>query len=210
MASLSTPHDATSQAAQTRRRNRKVGLIGLSMALGMLALGFAAVPLYRIFCQVTGYGGTTQRVDGATAEAVQVAARPMSIRFDANVAHDMPWNFKPLQTTHDITVGQRDMALFEATNTSDKPVTGTASFNVEPEQAAKYFNKIQCFCFTQQTLQPGETVKMPVLYYVDPAILGDEDNKDVEQITLSYTFHLNEVQTSPADAKGLDRAGAGS
>ncbi|MBT0669951.1 cytochrome c oxidase assembly protein [Novosphingobium profundi] len=195
---------------EARRRNRKVGLIGLAMALGMLGMGFAAVPLYRIFCQVTGYGGTTQRVDSATASAVQAVGRTMSIRFDANVERDMPWQFKPLQTTHSIKVGQRDLALFWAKNTSDKVVTGTASFNVEPEQAAKYFNKIQCFCFTSQTLQPGEAVKMPVLYYVDPAILGDEDNKDVEQITLSYTFHVTATKDPVAVAKGLDHGEVGS
>ncbi len=220
MASLpQTPLRAPAASGATRRRNRRVGLIGLAMALGMLGMGFAAVPLYRIFCQVTGYGGTTRRVDGATADAVRAIGRPMSIRFDANVARDMPWDFRPLQTTHAIHVGQRDLALFEARNTSDMVVTGTASFNVEPEQAAKYFNKIQCFCFTSQTLQPGEAVKMPVLYYVDPAIEADSDNKDVEQITLSYTFHVTEMhapklsrsQTSEpkAAAKALDRAGSG-
>ncbi|MCJ2183165.1 cytochrome c oxidase assembly protein [Novosphingobium sp. 1949] len=192
---------------QARRRNRRVGLIGLAVALAMLGMGFAAVPLYRIFCQVTGYGGTTQRVDAATAGAVKAIAHPISIRFDANVERGMPWQFKPLQTTHTIAIGQRDMALFYAKNTSDKVIVGTASFNVEPEQAAPYFNKIQCFCFTSQTLQPGEAVKMPVLYYVDPAILKDKDNKDVEQITLSYTFHVTEIRDPAPGAKTLDRGG---
>ena len=201
---------ATIQQAKRASANRRVGLIGLAMALAMLGMGFAAVPLYRIFCQVTGYGGTTQRVDAAQAAGVQSAGRKMSIRFDANVERGMPWEFRPLQRTDTVTIGERDMALFYAHNTSDKIVTGTASFNVEPEQAARYFNKIQCFCFTEQTLQPGEAVKMPVLYYVDPAILDDEDNKDVEQITLSYTFHVSSVR-DPADqvAKGLDHDQAG-
>lgn len=207
MASLSS-NPKLGRPGVDRRRNLRVGMIGLAMALVMLGMGFAAVPLYRIFCQVTGYGGTTQRVDAATASTVNVVAHPISIRFDANVARDMPWRFKPLQTTHAIKVGQRDMAMFEATNTSDKVVTGTASFNVEPEQAARYFDKVQCFCFTSQTLQPGETVRMPVLYYVDPAILDDKDNKDVEQITLSYTFHLTESHEPVADSKGLDQGGA--
>jgi len=117
----------------------------------------------------------------------------------------MPWQFKPLQRTDTVTIGERDMALFWAKNDSDKVITGTASFNVEPEQAARYFNKIQCFCFTEQTLQPGEAVKMPVIYYVDPAFLNDPDNKDVEQITLSYTFHV----TSTSDAKTLDHSQTG-
>ncbi|MDF2639345.1 MAG: cytochrome c oxidase assembly protein [Novosphingobium lindaniclasticum] len=189
----------------SRRSNRRVAFIALSMALLMLGLGYASVPLYRIFCQVTGYGGTTQRADEAKAAGIQVTDKTMSIRFDANVERDMPWQFKPLQRTDTVTIGERDMALFWAKNDSDKVITGTASFNVEPEQAARYFNKIQCFCFTEQTLQPGEAVKMPVIYYVDPAILDDPDNKDVEQITLSYTFHVTDV----SDAKTLDHSPAG-
>jgi cytochrome c oxidase assembly protein subunit 11 len=188
-----------------RRGNAKVALIALSLALAMLGLGYASVPLYRIFCQVTGYGGTTKRADSAQAATIKDSGRTISIRFDANVARDMPWEFKPLQTTDTVSIGARDMALFWAKNDSDKTITGTASFNVEPEQAARYFNKIQCFCFTEQTLKPGEEVRMPVLYYVDPAILDDPDNKDVEQITLSYTFHL----TSTGDAKTLDHDQSG-
>ena len=194
-----------SPASPSTARNAKVALTALAAAVGMLGLGFASVPLYRIFCQVTGYGGTTQRVDEAQAATVRDSGRTLSIRFDANVERGMPWEFKPLQRTDTVSIGARDMALFWAKNDSDKVVTGTASFNVEPEQAAKYFNKIQCFCFTEQTLQPGEQVRMPVLYYVDPAILDDPDNKDVEQITLSYTFHV----TSTADAKALDQSKAG-
>jgi cytochrome c oxidase assembly protein subunit 11 len=198
--------EAVSPAASlSRRSNRRVAFIALSMAVLMLGLGYASVPLYRIFCQVTGYGGTTQRADEAKAAGVQVTDKTMSIRFDANVERGMPWEFKPLQRTDTVTIGERDMALFWAENDSDKVITGTASFNVEPEQAARYFNKIQCFCFTEQTLQPGEAVKMPVIYYVDPAILNDPDNKDVEQITLSYTFHV----TSVSDAKTLDHSQTG-
>jgi cytochrome c oxidase assembly protein subunit 11 len=182
-------------------RNRKVGLIAACAAAGMLGLGYASVPLYRMFCQATGYGGTTQRADEAQAATVKDSGHTISIRFDANVERGMPWQFKPLQRTDTVSIGVRDMALFWARNTSDKTVTGTASFNVEPEQAARYFNKIQCFCFTEQTLKPGEEVRMPVLYYIDPAILNDPDNKDVQQITLSYTFHV----TSTQDAKTLDR-----
>ncbi|MEE4454052.1 cytochrome c oxidase assembly protein [Novosphingobium resinovorum] len=190
---------------QGRAANRKVALTAAGAALGMLGLGFASVPLYRIFCQVTGYGGTTQRADEAKAATIRDSGHTMSIRFDANVERNMPWQFKPLQRTDTVSIGARDMALFWAKNTSDKTITGTASFNVEPEQAARYFNKIQCFCFTAQTLKPGEEVRMPVLYYVDPAILDDPDNKDVQQITLSYTFHV----TAIGDAKTLDQAPTG-
>ncbi|CDO37358.1 cytochrome c oxidase assembly protein [Novosphingobium sp. KN65.2] len=188
-----------------QRSNRKTAFIALAIALGMLGLGYASVPLYRIFCQVTGYGGTTKRVDATQAATVKDSGRTITVRFDANVARDMPWEFKPLQVTDTVSIGARDMALFWAKNDSDQTVTGTASFNVEPEQAAKYFNKIQCFCFTEQTLKPGEEVRMPVLYYIDPAILDDPDNKDVELITLSYTFHV----TSIGDAKTLDREQTG-
>ena len=179
-------------SAPLAARNRRVGLIALVVAVAMLGLGYAAVPLYDLFCRVTGFGGTTQVAD--EAEAADAAARSagaptISIRFDANTARDMPWTFRPRQVTDTVQVGQRDMAIFEATNHSSVPVTGTATFNVEPEQAGAYFNKIQCFCFTEQTLRPGQQVSMPVLYYVDPKALDDPNMKGVEQITLSYTFH---------------------
>ena len=193
-------------AGTLRQRNRKVGLITLVMALGMLGLGYASVPLYRLFCQVTGFGGTTQRVDEAQAATVAVAAGTISIRFDANVERGMPWEFRPLQVTDTVSLGARDMAIYTAKNLSDKPITGTATYNVEPAYAGKYFSKIQCFCFTEQTLQPGQEVRMPVIYYVDPAILGDKDAKSIEQITLSYTFHPD----VSSGAKALDRTGSGS
>ena len=174
------------------KKNLRVGLMALLASAGMLGLGFAAVPLYDLFCRVTGFGGTTQVA--SAAEAAEAAARSagsptISIRFDANTARDMPWTFRPRQVTDTVQIGQRDMAIYEAKNLSSVPITGTASFNVEPEQAGAYFNKIQCFCFTEQTLQPGQEVTMPVLYYVDPKALDDPNMKGVEQITLSYTFH---------------------
>ena len=176
------------------QRNRRVMVFGFLAALAMLGMGYAAVPLYNMFCRVTGFGGTTQRAteaDAALAEQLAHSAggTTYSIRFDANLARGMPWEFRPAQTTDVVAIGQRDMATFIARNTSDEAVTGTATFNVEPEQAGVYFNKIQCFCFTEQTLQPGQEVRMPVLYYVDPAALEDPNMKGVEQITLSYTFH---------------------
>ena len=177
-------------ALSLERRNRRMALSVLMLAAGMLALGYASVPLYRIFCQVTGFGGTTQRVTQAEAAAVQaIGNRTISIRFDSNVDPNLPWEFRPEQVTDTVTIGARDMAIFIARNLSDKPVKGVASFNVEPEQTGIYFNKVQCFCFSEQTLQPGQQVRMPVLYYIDPKILDDENAKGVEQITLSYTFH---------------------
>ncbi len=170
-------------------RNKRTGMFAFAGALAMLGLGFAAVPLYDMFCRVTGFGGTTQRVTEAEAATVIATDNVISIRFDANTAKDLPWSFRPEHPTDRVTIGGRDMAIYIAKNESDVPITGTASFNVEPEQTGKYFNKIQCFCFTEQTLQPGQEMRMPVLYYVDPAIKDDENAKDVEQITLSYTFH---------------------
>lgn len=169
-------------------RNRRVMLAALGLAALSMAMGFAAVPLYRIFCQVTGFGGTTQRAE-ANVGVHKVAGRTMSIRFDSNIKQGMPWEFYPERKVETVTVGEKRMAIFVARNTSDREVTGTAVFNVTPTQAGAYFTKIQCFCFTEQTLKPGQEVRMPVIYYVDPKILNDPDNKDVQQITLSYTFY---------------------
>jgi len=170
------------------RRNRRTFLAMIGVGLAMLGLGFASVPLYRIFCQQTGFNGTTQRAD-AGVDVQQATGHMLSIRFDSNVQPGMPWQFKPEHPTQTVTVGAKSMAIFVAKNMSDRPVTGTASFNVTPTQAGAYFTKIECFCFTQQTLQPGQEVRMPVLYYVDPKILADPDNKDTQEITLSYTFY---------------------
>lgn len=193
-------------AISLENRNKRTGLIFLVVAAAMLGLGFASVPLYRIFCQVTGFNGTTQRVDAAQAETVAISTKTLSVRFDANVERGMPWEFRPLQVTDTVAIGARDMAVFKARNTSDQPITGTATFNVEPAYAGRYFNKVQCFCFTEQTLQPGQEMRMPVLYYIDPAIMDDPDAKLVEQITLSYTFH----PSAGTNANALDRTGSGS
>ena len=173
--------------AGLRRRNRRTMISVAMMATGMLCLGFAAVPLYRLFCEVTGFDGTTQRGDGAGVRAV--SGRTVSVRFDSNVSPGMPWDFRPEAATQTVTIGAKNMAFFVARNMSDRPVTGQASFNVSPSQAGPYFTKIQCFCFTEQTLQPGQEVRMPVIYYVDPKFLADADDRNVQEITLSYTFH---------------------
>ena len=182
-------------------RNRRVGLAALGLVAAMIGLGFASVPLYRLFCQVTGFGGTTQRVSEAQAAEVTASGGTLSIRFDANVERGLPWQFRPEQVTQQVQLGGRKMAIYLARNTSDQPITGRATFNVEPEQAGKYFNKIECFCFTEQTLQPHQEVRMPVVFYVDPKIKDDPEAKGVEQITLSYTFH----KLSESAAKALDQ-----
>lgn len=167
------------------RRNLRTLIAGVVLVCGMAGLGFASVPLYRMFCQTTGWGGTTQR---AVAAPGAVAGHDVVVRFDANVAPSLGWSFKPEQRRETVKIGERSIAFFTATNLTNHPITGTATFNVAPTKTGAYFAKIQCFCFTQQTLKPGETVRMPVIYYVDPAILKDEDARDVEEITLSYTF----------------------
>jgi len=181
--------NSTTFESDTQKRNQRTGIYVGMIGLGMLALGYASVPLYDLFCRVTGYGGTTQVADAATAETIKVSGKTMSVRFDSNISSALPWDFKPEQVTDRVSVGARDMAIFLATNHSDKPVTGTATFNVTPVQAGKYFNKVQCFCFTEQTLQPGQTARMPVLYFIDPAILDDPEANNINEITLSYTFY---------------------
>lgn len=174
------------------RRNEKTGLVLLGLAAGMVGLAFAAVPLYQLFCQVTGYGGTTQVAD---ANPKGVIAREMKVRFDVNVEDALPWTVKAAAPITD-RIGQVDTVNYLATNTSDKPVTGQAIFNVSPDKAGIYFNKIECFCFTEQTLQPGETVEMPIVFFVDPDLDDNPELNTIKEITLSYTFYASENEGS--------------
>ncbi|MFW2850664.1 cytochrome c oxidase assembly protein [Sphingomonas sp. TX0543] len=166
-------------------RTTRTALLAVLGICFMTGLAFASVPLYRLFCQATGLNGTTQR--GLAAPGA--VDRAIRIDFDANTSTHLPWRFTPEQGSETVKVGARDMAFFTATNRAAVPITGTATYNVTPYQAGKYFTKIECFCFTQQTLKPGETVRMPVIFFVDPKILTDPDTRDVETITLSYTFY---------------------
>ena len=172
--------------AQSPAKNIRVAIIAAGVAAGMVGMSYAAVPLYRLFCQVTGFGGTTQRAEAAPARATD---SPISVRFDANTSGSLAWSFHPMQTSMTVKVGEQNMAYYKATNISDKPLTGSAVFNVTPVQAGAYFNKIQCFCFTEQTLQPGQSIEMPVSYFVDPDLLEDPDAAGIKEITLSYTFY---------------------
>ncbi|HUA54123.1 MAG TPA: cytochrome c oxidase assembly protein [Candidatus Sulfotelmatobacter sp.] len=189
------------------RSNRRVVLSLVMIAVGMGCLAYASVPLYRVFCQVTGFGGTTQR---ATAAPAQEAARLVTVRFDANVA-DMPWQFEPDQREVTVHVGESTLATFHAHNIAHTAVTGTATFNVTPTKVGQYFDKIQCFCFTEQTLKAGETAALPVSFFVDPAILEDHNLDDVNTITLSYTFFraknqpVDRVATGPAASATVKR-----
>ena len=155
---------------------------------GMGTLGAYSEQLYRAFCQATGLGGTTQR-SAAPAPGAVKSGRQVTVRFDANQSPTLPWTFKPEQRSETVTVGARDIAFYTAKNLSARPVTGRATFNVTPFQAGKYFTKIQCFCFTEQTLQPGQEVRMPVVFFVDPKIATEQDGVDISEITLSYTFY---------------------
>jgi cytochrome c oxidase assembly protein subunit 11 len=166
---------------------KKTAFSAFMIFAGMLALGFASPPLYRMFCEVTGLGGTTQKSTGENAKPL--VGRQIEVRFDANRAPTLPWTFRPETTSQTVTIGERNMTFFVATNNARYPVKGTATFNVTPDRSGKYFSKIQCFCFQEQVLQPGETMRMPVIYYVDPTIVDDLDARDISAITLSYTFY---------------------
>jgi len=168
-------------------RKTRTALLAALLVCGMTGLAFASVPLYRIFCQVTGFGGTTQTAVGQKAPGA--TGRLISVRFDANTSNALPWRFEPVDTHRTVAIGARNIALYTARNLSDRPVAGTATFNVTPSQAGQYFTKIQCFCFTEQRLTPGQEVSMPVVFYVDPAILDDPAARDISEITLSYTFY---------------------
>jgi cytochrome c oxidase assembly protein subunit 11 len=177
-------------------RNGKVLIALVGVPLTMIGLSFAAVPFYGAFCRATGFGGTTQR---ATQNATHVLDRKIEIRFNTDVNNDLPWVFKPNQRSVTLKIGQTGMATFHAHNESATPIVGTAVFNVTPEKAGLYFDKIQCFCFSQQLLRPQESADLPVAFYIDPAITKDPNMDDVTVITLSYTFYK-------AQSQALDKA----
>jgi len=176
----------TEQAPKGKRRDGAIALALVGLVAAMTGLAFAAVPLYRMFCQATGYGGVPQRAERAPD---QILDQTIHIRFDANVDPALPWTFAPVQRLIDIKIGETTLAYFKATNNSNVPLSGTAVFNVVPELAGRYFTKIECFCFKQQTLAAGASVEMPVTFFVDPKIVDDQDTKNISEITLSYTFY---------------------
>lgn len=177
--------------------NMRIVIACSAFVLSMVGVSFAAVPLYQLFCQVTGYGGTTQRVEQMSETILD---RKIKVRFDANVAGGLPWSFKPVDREVELRIGETIQISYTAQNTSDQPTFGQATFNVTPMSAGAFFNKIQCFCFTETELKPGETMDMPVVFFVDPAIVDDLDAKDVTTITLSYTFfpHASEKPVAAA------------
>ncbi len=201
--------------AKPDRGNGRLALRLLGLVAAMLALSFASVPLYDWFCRVTGFGGET-RV--ASSNDLPVLDRTIRVRFDGSLEAGMPWEFRPVERQMELKIGETGLAFYEAHNPTDRTVTGTASFNVYPFSAGSYFTKIDCFCFERQVLGPGETVQMPVSFYVDPEISQDPDAMHIRSITLSYTFHVAEpleetaglapVWQSPVD-DGTRRDGSG-
>lgn len=186
------------------RRNGRIALICAVVFAGMVGAAYAAVPLYKAFCQLTGFDGTVRKAEAAPT---QVLDRKVTVRFDANV-RDLPWAFKPDQVSQDVRIGDTGLAFFRVTNNGKTPITGQASYNVLPEQAGPYFMKLECFCFTEQTVQPGQTMEFPVVYFVDPQYASDPNTKGGEEITLSYTFFPVEDQRAEA-ASPLGEAARG-
>jgi cytochrome c oxidase assembly protein subunit 11 len=181
-----------------RKKNQRVGLVAGAVALSMIGLAFASAPLYRLICQVTGFGGTIQRADAAPTGAT---GKMITVRFDSNTSPDLPWQFHAEQTIMQVKLGEQALAHYRATNKSQAPTIGSATYNVTPEIAGAYFNKLQCFCFTEQTLKPGESIDMPVVFYVDPAIADNPDTSSISEITLSYTFYPKQPAGSGSAAQ---------
>lgn len=183
-------------------RRKAIPLV--AVGLGMAGLAWAAVPLYDMFCRVTGFGGTTQV---ATEGSDRVLERMVTVRFDASTVRGMPWEFRPVQTKIQLRIGETALAFYEAYNPTDRVIAGTASYNVSPFSVGGYFAKIDCFCFTEQVLQPGQRVTMPVTFYVDPKMVDDPETEGVTTITLSYTFYETELDSQAA--LGQTKTGVG-
>jgi len=192
--------------AKLERSNRRVAILCATFFASMIGMAYASVPLYQLFCQVTGYGGTTQRVEQYSDRVID---RTMTVRFDTNVGSGLPWDFRPAARSVTMKVGETVQADFTVTNLFDRPVGGRATFNVTPEAAGVYFNKVECFCFTETVLQPGETRDMPVVFFIDPAIEEMRELAGMTTITLSYTyfpFETKEPVAAAAPAVEQDRA----
>ena len=186
------------------RSNARIALICVVVFAGMVGAAYASVPLYRAFCQMTGFGGTVSKAEVAPTKVLD---QRLTIRFDANV-RNMPWDFKPSQVSQSVRIGETGLAFYKVTNHGDKPVTGRATYNVLPEAAGAYFQKLECFCFTEQTVQPGETIEFPVVYFVDPGFATDSETDGEPEVTLSYTFFpVEDEAKTTASALGEGAAG---
>ncbi|MFC4625111.1 cytochrome c oxidase assembly protein [Daeguia caeni] len=201
---MATEHKNDDGLRRQNRSNRTIAVACLSFFVCMIGVAYASVPLYRIFCEYTGYAGTTQRTEQYSDTILD---RTINVRFDANTANGLPWDFSPMQREVTIRIGETTLVKYQAKNAFDQPSYGRASFNVSPGRAGAYFNKVECFCFTDTTLQAGESMEMPVVFFVDPEIVNDPDLKDVKTITLSYTFFPIE---KPQPVAGAGAQGNGS
>ncbi|MEN8722778.1 MAG: cytochrome c oxidase assembly protein [Alphaproteobacteria bacterium] len=186
MTDLSPQYEPTDDAGA---RARRVAIICVSVVGLMVGAAYASVPLYDLFCRVTGYGGTTNQSD---TESTIILDRDVTVRFDSNVARGLNWKFEALQGPQELKVGETGLAFYRATNLSDRPIVGTATYNVTPQKAGAFFMKIECFCFTEQLIEPGQSIDMPVTFYIDPEIVDEDYLDDVETFTLSYTFFEKE------------------
>lgn len=193
-------NDGTVGQLDSAKRNRRVGSACVGLFFVMIGAAYAAVPLYDLFCRVTGFGGTTQIAEQGSEIVID---RIITVRFDGNVNHSLGWKFKPEQRSASMKMGETAQMAYIATNDSDVASVGTSVFNVTPNEAGIYFNKLDCFCFTEQRLQPGETVEMPVVFFVDPEMDKDPELKHVKEITLSYTFFPVETPEQPVAARVL-------
>jgi len=188
------------------RRNGTVVLICGVMAVAMAGLSFAAVPLYRLFCQVTGYAGTTQRTEQASTTVLD---RVVKVHFDANVSKGLPWKFEPMQASMEVKLGENALAFYKATNLADHATTGTSVFNVAPDAVGMYFNKVQCFCFVEQRLEPGQSMEMAVSFHVDPKFATADDTKHLSELTLSYSFYQVAHPQASQDQAAVRGEGSG-
>lgn len=202
MSDMSTDHSVPKAKP---RSNGKIALACMAFVFGMVGVAYAAVPLYDLFCRVTGYGGTTQQV---TQYSNTVLDQEITIRLDSNVSGDLPWEFKPQTRSVTLPIGETAQVFYAAENTSPDPALGTATFNVTPQSAGAYFMKVECFCFTETELESGESMDMPVVFYVDPAIVDVPELKNTNTITLSYTFHpVRSGQPTASADKARESAG---
>lgn len=184
------------------KKNTRIGIIAAAAPILMFGAAFAGVPLYKLFCETTGYGGTTKV---ATKASDKILDQEIKIRFDSNVSQGVTWEFKPIKRDISLKIGENALAFYTIKNTGAKPITAIANYNVTPHKAAIYFAKLECFCFKNQTLAPGESMELPVVFYVDPRLASDESTKDVKEITLSYTFYeaKNQAQIIATEKKPI-------
>ncbi len=182
---------ATTETTAKKTSNGSILVLCLVFVCGMVGMAYASVPLYRLFCQVTGYNGTTQRVEQYSDVILD---KTMKVTFDANTSTGLNWDFRPVDRQVEPKIGETVQVMFKATNRSPVATTGSAVFNVTPMEAGAYFNKVQCFCFTETTLQPGETLEMPVVFFIDPEIVKARETKGIHTLTLSYTFYPSKTE----------------